>query len=235
VGPVQGSRGVLVVVAHPDDEVLGCGGTVATLASQGTAVTSCILSASAGARTNRPEVAALTEQTLAAQTELGLRPPVLGDFPNMQLNAVPHLELVQFIEEAIIATGAEFIFTHHPSDLNDDHLQVSRACRSAARIYQRRSLDVRLRGLYLMEILSSTDWAFPSSEEVFSPTGYFEIGEDGLEKKISALGCYEGVMRPFPHPRSTEVVRALATYRGGQSGMRFAESFQIAFQDISVG
>jgi LmbE family N-acetylglucosaminyl deacetylase len=224
---------VLVVVAHPDDEVLGCGGTAARLAEDGAAVTACILSGAADARANRPAEPRLRENTLSAQAKLGLKEPIVGDFPNIRFNTVPHLELVQFIERAILDTGAELIFTHHPADLNDDHGYISRACETAARIYQRRPLPFKLRGLFLMETLSSTDWRFNPTPGPFIPNAFFEIGESGLKKKIQALAEYEGVMRPFPHPRSEEVIRSLAALRGGQAGMSYAEAFQVAYHDMS--
>lgn len=223
---------VLIVVSHPDDEVLGCGATAAILASQGTSVRSCILSSEAGARHGRPELEDLHNDTRKAQEILGLDEPFFGSFSNLSLNTVPHIELVQFIEAAIVETGATTIFTHHPSDLNDDHRHTSRACQAAARLYQRRGDITPLKALYFMEILSATDWAFAGSE-AFNADTYFEVGEEMLDRKIEALSSYRGVMREFPHPRSVEIIKGLAAYRGGQSGMRYAESFQTAFNALS--
>ena len=224
---------VLIVVAHPDDEVLGCGSTAAGLASRGVEVRSCILSGHADARQHRPEVEELIKDTHGAQSLLGLKEPILGDFPNIQFNIIPHLKLVQFIEKAIVDTGADLIFTQHPHDLNNDHQHVSLACQAAVRLFQRRSDVAPLRGLYFMEILSATDWAFPGSGEQFRADTFFEIGESLLERKIEALRTYRGVMRGFPHPRSEEILRGLAAYRGGQAGMKYAEAFQTAFCDLS--
>jgi len=124
---------ILIVVAHPDDEVLGCGGTAAALAAQGEPVRSCILSGDADARADRPDVDTFHSNTNEAQKVLGFQPPVLGNFPNIKFNSVPHLELVQFIEAAIEQTEAEIVFTHHPNDINDDHKQTSAACQAAVR------------------------------------------------------------------------------------------------------
>lgn len=221
---------VLVVVAHPDDEVLGAGGTLAGLAAMGVECRSCLVVADADARTHRPRSEALHSDLMRANALLGLQPPVLGDFPNIRLNTVPHLELVQFIEKAIVDTGATTIFTHHPRDLNDDHKYVSLACQAAARLFQRRNDMQPLDGLYFMEILSSTEWSFPGNGTPFEPDTFFEIGEEGFGRKLEALKAYRGVMRPFPHPRSEEALRGLAAYRGGQAGMRLAEGFQTAFR-----
>lgn len=225
---------VLIVVAHPDDEVLGCAGTAAKLAAHGCEVRACILSSNAEARQNRPETQEFMEDMKNAQLMLGLKEPILGNFPNIQFNTVPHLKLVQFIEQALDQTKADLVFTHHPDDLNNDHVQTSQACQAAARLFQRRPEIPRLRGLYFIEILSSTDWAFPASSGQFMADTFFEIGEEYLERKIKALRAYRGVMRDFPHPRSDNVLRSLAAYRGGQAGMKYAEAFQTAYHSLSV-
>jgi len=225
---------VLIVVAHPDDEVLGCGATMAALAQAGTEVCCCIGSGSVDARNGRPEPAELLTDMHKAHALLGLSNPIVGDFPNIRFNTVPHLEMVRFVEKAIEETGADTIYTHHPHDLNDDHLHLSRACQAAARLSQRRSGVAPLRALYFMEILSSTDWAFAGAATPFCADTFFEIGEEMLQKKLDALAAYRGVMRDFPHPRSGEVVRGLAAYRGGQAGVKYAEAFQTAFRAFSA-
>jgi LmbE family N-acetylglucosaminyl deacetylase len=219
---------VLVVVAHPDDEVLGCGATGAALAARGISVRACFLSGNVEARGGRPANDELATDLHDAQRILGFGEPIIGDFPNIRLNTVPHIELVQFIERAILDTGATTVFTHHPGDLNDDHLQTARACLPAARLFQRRKGVPALRRLYYMEILSSTDWSFPGSGAPFAPDTFFEAGAT-LDCKCEALRAYRGVMREFPHPRSDAIVRGLAALRGGQSGLDHAESFQTAF------
>lgn len=224
---------VLIVVAHPDDEVLGCGGMAATLTQKGVAVHSCILSGQVEVRQNRPDVPELLQDIQTAQILLGCKAPILGNFPNIQFGTVPHLKLVQFIEQAIEKVQPEIIFTHHPQDLNDDHRHTSLACQAAARLFQRRPGFKPLQGLYFMEILSATDWAFPGNNPGFLADTFFEIGESGLQQKIEALRSYQGVMRDFPHPRSKEILTGLAAYRGGQAGMHYAEAFQTAFRALN--
>lgn len=219
---------VLIVVAHPDDEVIGCGGTAAKMAAEGLEVRSCFLSGNVDARQNRPEDDEFFANVNEAQKILGMQPPIFGSFPNIRFNTVAHLELVQFIESAIVETSAEIVFTNHPSDVNDDHKHTSAACQAAVRLFQRKSGIKPLKALYFMETLSATDWSFPTGNEFRADT-FNEIGETFLSKKIEALKAYRGVMRPFPHPRSEEILRGLAAYRGGQSGMNYAESFQTAF------
>lgn len=220
---------VLIIVAHPDDEVLGCGATAAALAASGREVRACFLSGHAAARGHRPSDDELIADCRAAQGVLGLGEPIFGNFPNIQLNTVPHLALVQFVERAMVATRAEVVFTHHPADLNDDHVQVSRATQAAVRLWQRGADLPPLRRLYFMEIPSSTDWALDPSVVAFRPDTFVEAGEERITAKLEALSRYRGVMRAYPHPRSPEVVRGLAALRGAQAGLRHAEAFQTGF------
>ncbi|MCH2209159.1 MAG: PIG-L family deacetylase [Lentisphaerales bacterium] len=219
----------LIVVAHPDDEILGFGATGAKLVSLGEKVQPIILSGGVGARTRRPSDENLQKDMLAANKIIGFNDPVLGDFPNIKMNTVPHLEIVQFIEKQIERFQPDRIFTHHPSDLNDDHVQVSKACMVASRIYQRHSNLKPASSLHFMEILSSTEWAYPSNVDLFSPNLFIEVIHF-LEKKLEALACYRNVMRDFPHPRSEEAIMGLAAYRGAQSGQNYSEAFQTFFQ-----
>lgn len=222
----------LIVAAHPDDEVLGAGATMYKLASKGERVAVCIMSAQAKARTFRPEDKELEYDMEHAMKRLGVSQTYYGEFPNIKLNQVPHLELVQFIENAILSFHAEVVITHHPSDLNNDHLHTSLACQAAVRLFQRRSDMTPLKELLFMEVLSSTEWGLNSSVKKFEPNTYVEIGKECLSKKIEALSLYRGVMREYPHPRSREALEGLAAYRGCQAGLWYAEAFESVFRRI---
>lgn len=219
---------ILCVVAHPDDEVLGFGGTASRLAARGTPTHVCVLVGDAEARNLRPAVDDLHADVQAAAGDLGFKSTTLGSFPNIALNTVDHLDVVRFIEGAMQETGATVIFTHHPGDLNVDHRVTGHAAEAAARLAQRGGDVPPLRGLFHMEIPSATDWAFSGSAP-FDPQAYFEIGEEGLEAKLAALARYRGVMRPYPHARSAETIRALAVLRGSESGLNLAEAFHVGF------
>lgn len=219
----------LVVVAHPDDEVLGCGATAASLSSQGETFQAVILCGLADQRTLRPSDEILLHDTLEANRIAGFASPILGAFPNIRLNTVDHIDLVKFIETQVERFKPSRIFTHHPSDLNNDHEQVSRACQAACRLFQRRDDIPPLRSLHFMEILSSTEWGFGATGTAFHPNTFVEVGEH-LDTKLQALACYRNVMRPYPHPRSQETLRGLAALRGSQAGHLFAEAFQTVFQ-----
>ena len=220
----------LVVVAHPDDEVLGAGATMHKLANEGNTVNVCIMSGEVEARDHRPAIDNLNEDVDNSLRLLGVKNVIRGKFPNIKFNTVPHLELVQFIEKAIEETRAEVVFTHHPADLNNDHLHTSLACQAAIRLFQRRPEISPPKELLFMEVPSATEWALNKSINQFNPNLFIEVGEEAVEKKIEALSMYRGVMGPFPHPRSREVLKGLAAYRGGQAGMVYAESFESVFR-----
>ena len=224
----------LLVVAHPDDEVLGAGAAIYKLTKEGHTVHACILSAEANARAHRPEDDELAADIAASTSLIGISQRYCGSFPNIQLNNVPHLHLVQFIEKAIIESNADVIITHHPSDTNNDHLHTSLACQAALRLFQRRPDVKPIRELWFMEVLSSSEWNINPAIAGFVPNTFVEIGEEGIEKKLAALALYRGVMRPYPHPRSEEALRALATYRGAQAGLNLAEAFQCGFRRIEL-
>ncbi|NMA84094.1 MAG: PIG-L family deacetylase [Epulopiscium sp.] len=220
----------LVVVAHPDDEVLGAGATMYKIAQEGHSVNVCILSGEVKARSNRPSTDELAIAVNSSLNILGVDRVIKGDFPNIEFNTVPHLNLVQFIEKAIVETNAEVIFTHHPADLNNDHLHTSIACQAAVRLFQRRPEINPLKELLFMEVPSATEWSLNKSINQFNPNTFIEVGEEAIDKKIEALSQYRGVMRPYPHPRSNEALKGLAAYRGGQAGMVYAESFESTFR-----
>jgi len=228
----RGANPILVVVAHPDDEILGFGGTAYLLAKTGASVRACILSGAADARHQRPTNEHLLADTHEASRLVGMVEPIIGAFPNIRMNTVPHLELVQFIESAIVAEHATRIFTHHPGDINDDHRQVALATQAAARLSQRRSDVPALESLHYMEVPSSTDWSFAGGDR-FDPDSFVGLGDAGVSAKLSALAAYREVMRAYPHPRSAEAVKGLATYRGGQAGLDRAEAFQTAYMNLS--
>lgn len=221
----------LTVTAHPDDEILGFGGSTAILTSKGHIVFNLILSGDVEVRQNRPDLETLKLHTFRAQEIVGAEPPILGNFPNIKFNLIPHLDLVQFIEKFMEDLQPDVVVTHHPYDLNNDHYHTSKACQAAVRLFQRKPLKP-IKSLYFMEIPSSTDWAFPVDGQTFRPDTFIEIGEGGISKKLEALYAYEGVMRPYPHPRSEEAIRALAVLRGSHVGRYLCEGFQTAMNVI---
>lgn len=224
----------LVVVAHPDDEVLGAGGTIYRLTQSGNRVDVLIMSAYAQARARRPATEELSSDLKKSSEALGVTNIISGDFPNIEFNNTPHIKLVQFIETAIEETKPDVIITHWPGDTNNDHMQTALACQAAIRLFQRRNDIKPIEACYFMEVPSSTEWTINGALNTFSPNTFIEIGPDGVDMKLKALENYRGVMRVFPHPRSPEALKGLAAYRGGQSGLNYAEAFDCAFRRVQV-
>lgn len=225
---------ILSVVAHPDDEILGFGATAAKLSKKGYKVYNCILSGKVEVRQFKPNDDELEQDINSSQKIIGAELPIVGNFPNIRFNTIPHIELVQFIEKVILEVKPDIIFTHFPYDVNDDHQQTSRACQAAARFFQRKNSIKPIEALYFMEILSSTEWIFPTGANNFNPDTFIEVGEECIDTKIEALNTYRGVMRDYPHPRSVEVLKGIAAYRGAQAGMKYAEGFVTAFRRVKL-
>lgn len=218
----------LVVVAHPDDEVLGAGATIHKLIKEGHKVAVAIMVSQAAARKDLSSTLASDETE--AMKIMGVEKVYTADFPNIKMNTVPHLELVQFVEKCIEDWKAEAIITHHPSDTNNDHVQTSYAVQAASRLFQRRDNIPALKELLYMEVPSSTEWSLDSSSSRFTPNFFMEIGREGVDVKVKALSAYKGVMRPYPHPRSKEALEGLAACRGAQSGCNYAEAFECVYK-----
>lgn len=219
---------VLFVVAHPDDEVLGAGATIHKLVNEGHNVAVATLANHAAARVNLSDTLSADQEK--AFSIMGVHKAYGADFPNIQMNTVPHLKLVQFIESCIEDWKADSIYTHHPSDTNNDHVMTSYAAQAASRLFQRREGVPALKQFIYMEVPSSTEWSFDSSANRFAPNMFVEVGKKGVEVKLKALNAYTGVMRPYPHPRSVEAIEGLAAYRGVQAGCNYAEAFECVFR-----
>lgn len=222
----------LLVVAHPDDETLGSGASIWKWTHNGDCVDVCIMCTEAKARAFRPEDSELEEDTSASNKFLGVRRIYEGTFPNIEMNNVPHLKLVQFIELAIKESEPDIIITHHPADTNNDHLQTSLACQEAVRLFQRRPEIKPIQEFWYMEVPSCTEWALNTAFNRFHPNTFVEVGKESVDAKIKALSMYRGVMRPYPHPRSAEGIEGLAAYRGSQSGCNYAEAFEVALRRL---
>ena len=218
------ARQVLIVAAHPDDEVLGCGGVASRHVKSGDRVTSLIVAEGATSRgeAQAGEVAALQGAARAAAETLGAQPPRFGGLPDNRLDSVALLDVVKLIEETAAEIRPEIVYTHHAGDLNIDHQIVAHAVATAFRPLP----GAGPRALYAFETVSSTEWAEPSEGGSFLPSHFVDIS-DTLDTKLAALRCYESEMRDFPHPRSHEGVEALARLRGATAGLKAAEAFAV--------
>lgn len=212
---------ILVAVAHPDDEVLGAGGTLARHVAQGDDVHVLFLTDGVSARgvadtaADRRKAAAM-----GAAKVLGTRPPRFLSFPDNRLDGVERLDVVQALESVIAEVMPSIIYTHHAGDLNVDHQVCHHAILTACRPVAASSI----RSIYAMEVASSTEWSSLSGAATFVPTRFVDISATWAAK-CAALAAYSEEMRAFPHPRSKEALEALARWRGATAGLNLAEAF----------
>lgn len=210
---------VLVVAAHPDDETLGAGGTIARMTAAGIEVRVLFATDGVNARGADPAAAARrADMARSACAVLGVSDIRTGHFPDNEMDSVSQLTVTRLIEDHMDDFGPTILLTHHPHDLNVDHRAVSAAVGPAVRP------PTTVRAVLFFEVLSSTEWVLHAPR--FEPTAFVPIA-DVLETKISALRAYAEELRPFPHPRSEEGVRALAAYRGISCGHAAAEGFAV--------
>jgi len=218
----------LVVAAHPDDEILGCGGTMARLAREGHEVRIAILAEGMSSRyaqredADQRQLQHLHARARQAADKVGAKELVLCKLPDNRLDTVPLLDVVKLVEELVKRFRPEVIYTHHPGDLNVDHGVVHRAVLTATRPVAGQCV----KEIYAFEVPSSTEWAFQRLEPLFRPNVFVDISET-LDTKIEALACYDTETRNFPHPRSAEALRAIATRWGSVAGLHAAEGFEL--------
>jgi LmbE family N-acetylglucosaminyl deacetylase len=216
---------ILVVAAHPDDEVLGCGGTVARLISEGNEASVLILGEGITSRDAERndgrrirELKKLRRHIFRAQDVIGTKKVYTHDFPDNRFDEVPLLEIVKVVEKIKESVSPDMIFTHYAKDLNIDHQLTYQAVLTATRPLPGETV----KEIYSFEILSSTEWNYPLS---FSPNIFFNI-EDTLKHKLNGMKEYTSELRDYPHPRSLKGIEKNASYWGMRIGKRYAEAFE---------
>lgn len=223
------SRKVLVVAAHPDDEVLGCGATIANHSERGDQVSVLIMAEGATSRLSKRErsvvMTELTELNSAAQMAnsiLGVKRLNLLGFPDNRMDSVDLLDVIKVVETEINEWQPDIVYTHHVGDVNIDHRVIHDAVIAATRPLPGRKLQTVL----FFEIASSTEWRPAASAYPFSPNWFVDITSHWQKKKL-ALEAYASEMRSYPHPRSLEAVEYLAKWRGVSVGYHYAEAFML--------
>lgn len=221
---------VIVIAAHPDDEVLGCGGTMARHVIQGDEVNSIILAegiTSRDLKRNRDihneEFEILHKAALKANEILGVSKVQLLDFPDNRMDGLDLLDIVKKVEEIINEYKPDVIYTHHIGDVNVDHQQIHRAVLTAVRPIPG---NHRVQDLLFFETASSTEWMTHGSAPSFQPDWYVNISET-LDRKLKALEAYEYEMRDWPHARSIRALEHLSRWRGSNIGVEAAEAFML--------
>lgn len=219
----------LVVAAHPDDEILGCGGTIARMCADGWTVHHLILAEGVTSRAKQrnegessDELKALRQAGREAARILGVSQVTFGGFPDNRMDGVELLDVVKTIEECIQSLRPERVFSHHYGDVNVDHRIVHEATAAATRPVP----GGPVRQVLYFEVPSSTEWRTTGSVQPFYPNMFVDISAH-LPRKLEALAAYDSEMRAYPHPRSMEAVRHLAAWRGSTAGVTAAEAFHV--------
>ena len=220
---------ILVIAAHPDDEVLGCGGTMARLALEGNDIYTLILGEGITSRdafrdrTKREnEIVELRKQTEDANKILGVKKVYTFDFPDNRFDTVPLLDIIKTIEKIKEDINPGVVFTHHYGDLNIDHQITFKAVMTAFRPLKKETV----REMYSFEVLSSTEWNIPKPEICFVPNHFVDISKT-IKLKVRAMKEYKCEIREYPHPRSIESIEIKAKQRGIQVGLEAAEAFEV--------
>lgn len=220
------TKKVLVVVAHADDEVIGCGGTLAKFAATGHDIRLIILADGESARADGgnliEKIRFRKEACLQASKAIGIQDVVFFDFPDNRLDALPLLDIVIEIEKYSQKFLPDVVFTHHGGDLNIDHRIAFKACMTVFRPMPGQSV----KKIITFEVLSSTEWQSPYHPSAFNPNWFVNINST-YHQKVKSLEFYKDEMREFPHPRSLAALRNLAEYRGAMIGCELAEAFML--------
>jgi len=220
-------KSVLIVAAHPDDEVLGCGGTIAKLSSLGLNINILFLSNGEDSRIAskleiKKRILKRKNAAKLASKILGSKSPNFADLSDNQLDKYPLIKIIKIIEKNIKKYKPSIIYTHFKNDLNIDHQIVNRAVITACRPQK----NSPVKSLFFFEVPSSTEWRIDSKKKIFNPNWFEDISKT-KNKKLLALKAYKSELRKWPHSRSIKGVSALFTWRGASVGVDAAEAFML--------
>ena len=226
---IHEKQNVLVIAAHPDDEVLGCGGALARHSDNGDEIHVIIISEGLTSRqisrdrkSMSTELSDLGESALNSSKVLGIDNIELLNFPDNRLDSLDRLDLVKTVEMYVSKINPSTIYTHHSGDVNIDHRRIHEAVITACRPVP----ENQVKTILSFEVASSTEWQVPGSSPYFTPNWFVDISQQ-LSRKLEALQAYSTELRPWPHPRSLQAVKHQAHWRGAQSGVNAAEAFYL--------
>lgn len=224
------NRNILILAAHPDDEVLGCGGTIARLADEGEIIHVAFLADGIFSRVGNP---AIQQEELAARQAaaqkacdiLGVKSVFFCEFSDNRMDTIALLDIIKPIEALVAKYQPDTVFTHHAGDVNIDHRRTHEAAVTACRPQPGNIVKT----LLSFEVPSSTEWQLPDSAPMFAPNWFVDISNT-LDRKLAALDAYSAELRTWPHPRSQQGVEHLARWRGVTVGVEAAEAFMLGRQ-----
>lgn len=218
-------RNILVIAPHPDDEVLGCGGTIARHAAWEDSVHVLIVTRGDPDLYPDDDEAEIRREIESAHQVLGVAGTIYLNYPAPRLDTIAGYQLAEAIHQVIHQVQPCTVYLPHHGDIHIDHQRVYQATLVAARPINR----CPVRQLLCYETLSETEWSPPQSNAAFIPTAFTDIS-DYLDTKLKAMGCYGAELKPFPHPRSLKALDALAKLRGATVGLAAAEAFSVVRQ-----
>lgn len=214
----------LFIVAHPDDEILGSCGTILNMKKRGDEVVVATASHSSATRED-----GLKEKSEKTHEIMGVDKSYYFGWVMMQFAQNDRYDMTKQIEDLIIAEQPDYIYTHDNNDIHNDHRVLNGVVMEACKLPMRGWYDKKIKGIYTMEVPSSTDWGYG-----FVPNAFMEVSENGIEMKSELLRMYDDVLRKVPHPRNYESFLSLARYRGGQCGCLYAEAYRKTFEVIGA-
>ncbi|WP_254434316.1 PIG-L deacetylase family protein [Halobacillus sp. Marseille-Q1614] len=220
---------ILVIAAHPDDEILGCGATMAKHVKDGDQVYVAILAEGITSRDktrnrskNEEELEKLAREANKANQVIGVTELKLYDFPDNRMDSIPLLDIIKVVEELIDQYQPDIVYTHHIGDVNTDHRHIHQAVITACRPIPNKH---KVRELLFFEVTSSTEWQ-PIEANAFTPNWFVDVS-DTIDLKLNALEQYNNEMRPWPHARSVKNSLYLSGLRGATIGVEAAEAFML--------
>ena len=219
------SKSILILVAHPDDEVLGCGGTISKMADNGSVVHVAFFADGVFSRCGNQiaqtqDLKIRRSKAQKACDILGVKSVIFGDFPDNRMDTIALLDIAKVVESLIAEHQPDTVFTHHAGDVNIDHRRMHEAVVIACRPQSEHSVKT----LLCFEVPSSTEWQLPGSAPPFMPNWFVDISRT-FDRKLSALQAYASELRDWPHPRSMQGIEHLAHWRGATVGVDAAEAF----------
>jgi LmbE family N-acetylglucosaminyl deacetylase len=216
---------ILIIAAHPDDEVYGCGGAISKFKREGNSV--YVLIVTEGCSTQYPGDSQIIKkkkkEALKANDILGVKRVFMLDLPDMKLDTIPHVTLNRHIEGIMKEVKPVLVFTHSMFDLNNDHKIVAESTIVACRPF-----SSTVKELICYPVPSSSEWQVNTVKQVFSPNYFIRLDNKDVQKKLSAVKTYKTELRAYPHPRSPKAVNICLMKYGIIVGAKYAEPFELA-------